>query len=130
MPSHRKRSQGNSILSKKETTLYNFNDEDFIIRITPSLDEEGYWDGDITIGIVTTTDNSLDNEDFMAMMKLATLVCSSIPVMEDNEVVRKAIQEYAREYQEDIEDLEPGFLDTPDTIKRDGNVVTVNFGKR
>jgi hypothetical protein len=125
MPSHRKRSQGNSILSKKETTLYNFNDEDFIIRITPSLDEEGYWDGDITVGIVTTTDNSLDNEDFMAMMKLATLVCSSIPVMEDNEVVRKA-----REYQEDIEDLEPGFLDTPDTIKRDGNVVTINFGKR
>lgn len=117
-------------MSKKETTLYNFNDEDFIIRITPSLDEEGYWDGDITVGIVTTTDNSLDNEDFMAMMKLATLVCSSIPVMEENEVVRKAIQEFAKEYEKDIEDLEPGFLDTPDTIERDGNVVTVNFGKR
>ena len=50
--------------------------------------------------------------------------------MEENEVVRKAIQEFAKEYEKDIEDLEPGFLDTPDTIERDGNVVTVNFGKR
>ena len=41
-------------------TLIKFNPNDFIIRISPDVDDTGDWTGDLTVGMLTTDDNTLN----------------------------------------------------------------------
>jgi hypothetical protein len=42
--------------------------EDFIVRIRPTQDSDGVWNGEIDVAIITQPENSLDEEDYFQVM--------------------------------------------------------------
>ena len=52
----------------EEKIYIDFEPNDFIIRITPVLDENNKWVGELRVGTITTDDNTLDDEDYSHLM--------------------------------------------------------------
>jgi hypothetical protein len=107
----------------EESILIDFDPNDFLIRLNPMLDEDGYWSGDISVGIVTTPENNLDEEDFDQMMYLTMLVTASLPLMEDSVEFRKALNKYAKKLHNDSDEESPN----PKTEKIADNVIKLKF---
>ena len=89
-------------------------DEDFIIRITP-YHENGAWDGDVQV--------SLGEEDFAYLSHLCSMLCSVIPVIEEDEYVRDALHSYVLNRLNDEPDDRPSYT-------ADGNVLTLTSKTR
>lgn len=106
-----------------EGILIDFDPNDFLIRLNPVLDEDGYWAGDVAVGIITTPENDLDDDDFDNMMYLTMLVTSALPLMEDNIEFRQALASYAKKFHSDVEQEEK----KPKAEKLGGNVIKLNF---
>jgi len=107
----------------EESILIDFDPNDFLIRLNPMLDEDGYWSGNISVGIVTTPENNLDEEDFDQMMYLTMLVTASLPLMEDSVEFRKALNKYAKKLHNDSDEESP----KPKTEKIADNVIKLKF---
>jgi|TARA_R110000796_G_scaffold84364_2_gene183962 hypothetical protein len=104
----------------EEKIFIDFEPNDFIIRITPILDEDNKWVGELRVGTITTDDNTLDDEDYSHLMYLATMLCSSVPFMEQNDKFRSMLDKYTQET------LEP--VKTNPTVEYGkDNVVKLNF---
>ena len=104
----------------EEKIYIDFEPNDFIIRITPVLDEDNKWVGELRVGTITTDDNTLDDEDYSHLMYLATMLCSSVPFMEQNDKFRSMLDKYTQET------LEP--VKTKPTVEYGkDNVVKLNF---
>lgn len=100
-------------------SLINFNPNDFVIRISPEINDEGDWTGDLTVGMLTTDDNTMKAEDFAHLKVLTDMLIAAIPLMEqDPEVRRKLFR---------IVDTIDNEEEKPLIAERDGNVVRVNF---
>ena len=105
--------------------LMDFEPNDFLIRLSPMMDQDGNWNGDISVGILTTPENSLDKEDFDQLMHLTTMVTASLPLMEDNASFRKKLNEYANSIQEEEAlDARP---DKPKSMKIADNIIKLMF---
>ena len=71
--------------------------EDFVVRIRPTRDREGMWNGEIDVAIITQPENDLDDEDYFQVMHFCKMLASTIPVMELNEDFRDLVHEYVME---------------------------------
>lgn len=69
-----------------------FDPNDYIIRLSPFLDEQGNWTGELMVGSVTTGENNLTDEDHFSLMQLTQLVCASVPALEESEQVRDILR--------------------------------------
>lgn len=69
-----------------------FDQNDYIIRISPFLDKKGEWTGEIMVGTCTTDDNVLSAFDHAQLMKLSHMMCASLPVMEEDSAVRRLLE--------------------------------------
>ena len=107
-----------------ENILMDFDPNDFIIRLNPVLDDDGNWDGDIAIGVLTTPDNELDDDAFDQMMYLTTMLTAALPLMEDNIAFRKLLAKYADEMEK--EDAKADKV-KPTTEPLGDNVVKLKF---
>jgi len=98
---------------------------DFLVRIRPSLTDEGIWTGEIELAVVSSPENTLQDDDYVGMMHFCKMVASSIPVMETNEDFRELVHDYVIEivdnYSEDEVKREI------EVVNQEGNVVTVDF---
>ena len=47
----------------EDKIFIDFEPNDFIVRITPLLDENHAWTGELRIGSITTDDNNLSDEE-------------------------------------------------------------------
>lgn len=106
-----------------ESILMDFDPNDFLIRLNPIMDKDGYWNGDVAVGIITTPENEMDDEDFDQMMYLTMLVTSSLPLMEESVAFRTALAECAKRFHADDDDQPK----KPSTEKLSDNVIKVNF---
>lgn len=102
--------------------------EDFIVRIRPSTNSSGSWNGEIDVAIITQPDNPLDDEDYFQVMHFCKMIASTIPVMEVNEDFRDLVHEYVtetvdKEYAIELENK-------PKVVEEDGNVVKINFSSK
>jgi len=102
--------------------------EDFIVRVRPTQDSEGVWNGEIDVAIITQPENPLDDEDYFQVMHFCKMLASTIPVMEVNEDFRELVHEYVmetldRHYEVELEDK-------PQVVGREGNVVKIDFGTK
>jgi len=102
--------------------------EDFLIRIRPFLDEEGKWDGELDISIVTQPNEDIDDEDYHQLLHFCKMVASSVPIMEHNEQIRNIVHDYVLEVVDKEMEYEVELEDTQEVVKTyDGNVVHLNF---
>tara|TARA_R100000935_G_scaffold48905_1_gene73862 strand:+ start:871 stop:1218 length:348 start_codon:yes stop_codon:yes gene_type:complete len=97
--------------------------EDFIINVRPELDIKKEWTGQVDISIMTAGDNPLGDDDYYGVMGFCRVICSSVPVMEQDEYVREALEKKAEQYEE--------LLNPPSkkgkVVDRHDNVVVLSF---
>lgn len=105
------------------------NEEDFIIRVRPFSDKGGDWNGEVDISVMVSPDNPLDDEDYWQMMHFVKMMCASVPVMEQVEEVRIAVDAYVKDTIDNDMQLELQIEpDKPKVEKTyDGNVVRLTF---
>jgi len=101
-------------------SLINFNPNDFVIRISPEVDDNGDWTGDLTVGMLTTDDNTMKTDDFAHLKVLTDMLIAAIPLMEQDHDVRRKLFKIVDTIDKDEEEK-------PLIEERDGNVVKVNF---
>ena len=98
--------------------------EDFVIRVRPFLDNDGIWNGEIDVAILTQK-NDLIEDDYIQMMHFCKMLASTIPIMEVNEDLRELAHNYVvenidKEYEVELEQK-------PDITYGDDNIVTIDF---
>ena len=105
----------------------NFNNEDIVVRIRPKMDSMNYeWTGEIDISIISFPDNPLDDEDYSQLMHFTKMMCASVPIMENSQVLRDAIHDYVMEM-EDAKEEEEQEENTLVITGEDGNIVHLDF---
>jgi hypothetical protein len=105
----------------EERVLMDFDPNDFIVRITPFLDQKGNWTGELMVGTVTTGENTTTDDDYVNLMRLCHMVCASIPAMEDDNSIRDTLAKYAN----DVLEEEAAPKATVESVE--DNVVKVKF---
>ena len=107
----------------EEKVFMDFDPNDFIVRITPFLDQKGNWTGELMVCTVTTGENTTTDDDYVNLMRLCHMVCASIPAMEEDTDIRDTLAKYANDVLEDEEDNTPKA--TVESVE--DNVVKVKF---
>ncbi len=69
--------------------------EDFVISVRPTLDSKRNWTGEVDLSIITSVDNPLTDDDYYGLLSFCKVVCSSVPVMEEDEYVRDKLEDKA-----------------------------------
>ena len=100
------------------------NIEDFIIGIRPTLDKDNVWTGEINMNIVTSKDNPLDDDDYYSLLAFCKVICSSVPVMDEDDYVRNKLEEKAAKFADEVEypKNKKGKV-----VDKQGNVVVLSF---
>lgn len=102
---------------EKDHTFIDFDPNDFIIRISPIM-ENGEWSGEINVGQITTGENTLQDNDYAHLSILTDMLICAIPLIEKDDAIRKELFKLVEEQ---------FGKDKPRVINRDGNVLKVNF---
>ena len=102
---------------EENQTFINFDPNDFIIRISPIM-EDGDWNGEINVGQISTGENTLKDTDYAHLSVLTEMLICAIPLIEKDDKIRKELYKLAEEQFGE---------DRPRVTKRKGNVLEVNF---
>ena len=81
---------------EENQTFINFDSNDFIIRITPIMDD-GEWNGEINVGQVTTGENTLQDTDYAHLSMLTDMLICAIPLIEKDDAIRKELYKLVEE---------------------------------
>lgn len=82
-------------MSKELDKIFvDFEPNDFVIRISPILDDDDKWTGELNVGYLTLDENYLDEDDYSHVDMVANLTLSSIPLMELNQTFRDILYKY------------------------------------
>ena len=116
----------------REQMRKQINDEDYIIRVRPFVDEEGIWSGEIDLSIITLPGNPLDDDAYHSIMHLVKMMCASVPIMEEIETIRDVMHEYVKSMNDDVDieiQLEKELENKVEKVY-DGNVIKIDFSTR
>jgi|TARA_R110000787_G_scaffold50127_9_gene119843 hypothetical protein len=106
---------------KEDNILIDFHPNDYIIRLSPFVDEKGNWTGELMVGTISTEDNVMNDTDHYQLMHLTQMVCASIPAMEENEDFRELLTEI-------VDDTVSGSEEEESKITGvDENIISVKF---
>ena len=110
----------------EDKIFLDFEPNDYIIRISPFIDREGKWTGELHVGSCTTDDNSLDDDDYINLMQLTQMILAAIPAMEDNDFIKELLSKYAKD---SLEEEKKKKVPKRRLENIDGNVINVDFKK-
>ena len=116
----------------REQIRKQINDEDFIIRVRPFVDEEGVWSGEVDLSIITLPGNPLDDDAYYNIMHLVKMMCASLPIMEEIETIRDVMHKYVKAMEDDVDieiRLEKELENKVEKVY-DGNVIKIDFSTR
>ena len=84
-------------MSKKEDdTIYvDFTPNDFVIRISPVMDEEDTWTGELNVGYLTMDENYMKEDDYAHVDIVTNMALSAIPLMEEDLEFRSKLYQYS-----------------------------------
>ena len=74
-----------------ERIFVDFEPNDFVIRVTPVLDKQDKWTGDLKVGYMTLDENYLDDDDYQHIDLLTNLMLASVPLMEEDHNFRDTL---------------------------------------
>jgi len=109
--------------------IENIEDEDFVIRIRPTVNN-AEWTGEIDISIISSAGNPLDDEGYSQVMHFCKMMCATVPIMEADESIRNLVHTYVMEVVDNDSDY---VLEEDEDViitKEDGNVVHLSFGSK
>ena len=106
-----------------------FEDEDFVIRVRPSLNGDD-WTGEIDISIISQANNPLNDEGYNQVMHFCKMMCATVPIMEQDETIRNLVHTYVMEIVDKETTVVVEEVDELVFTKEDGNVVHLNFGSK
>tara|TARA_R100001126_G_scaffold65235_1_gene37274 strand:- start:20 stop:370 length:351 start_codon:yes stop_codon:yes gene_type:complete len=106
-----------------------FEDEDFVIRVRPSLNRDD-WTGEIDISIISQASNPLNDEGYNQVMHFCKMMCATVPIMEQDETIRNLVHTYVMEIVDKETTVVVEEEDELVITKEDGNVVHLNFGSK
>jgi hypothetical protein len=82
-------------MSKEQEKIFvDFEPNDFIIRISPVLDDNDAWTGELTVGYLTLDENYLNESDYTHVDMVTNLTLSAIPLMEEDIEIRNRLYKY------------------------------------
>jgi hypothetical protein len=79
---------------KDETIYVDFMPNDFVIRISPVMDDEDTWTGELNVGYLTMDENYMSKEDYAHVDIVTNMTLSAIPLMEEDMQVRSKLYKY------------------------------------
>ncbi len=114
-----------------EKIFMDFDQNDYIIRISPFLNKKGEWTGEIMVGTCTTDDNVLSDFDHAQLMKLSHMMCASLPVMEEDSAVRRLLEnEVERTIDDALEEEKEKVKPAIEVAGVSDNVISVLFNSK
>tara|TARA_R100000234_G_C4886408_1_gene129560 strand:+ start:167 stop:511 length:345 start_codon:yes stop_codon:yes gene_type:complete len=99
-----------------------FEPNDFVIRISPILDEEDNWTGELNVGYLTMDENFLKEDDYTHLDVVTNMAVSSIPLMEDDLTFRNHLYNYTSSLIKQQKGTK-----RPEIIKDGSNVIKLDF---
>ena len=83
-------------MSKKEDeTIYvDFTPNDFVIRISPIMDDDDTWTGELNVGYLTIDENYMREDDYVHVDIVTNMALSAIPLMEEDLEFRSKLYKY------------------------------------
>ena len=107
-----------------------FDINDIIIRMKPCFHDDGRWDGFIDMEIISDNKHTMVKPDYVQLMQVASLICSSLPVMEINEEFRDILCNYVEGMVEHDKQKEKEEDIKQSVANATGNIIKVNFKRR
>jgi len=103
--------------------------EDFIIQVKPFIDHKTKrWTGVVSLNIISSDHTILNDEDTNSLWHICKIMCSVLPLMEQDQEFGDMIDMFAREHSDDIYSNNNENNKNPLTsIEKDGNVIKLNF---
>jgi len=108
----------------EDKVFLDFNPNDYIIRLTPFLDDMGNWTGELLVGTVTTDENTLTDEDHFNLIGITKMVCAAVPAMEEDDHVRNLLNTIVDRVESEPEEDDGQSLIVSSVEE---NVINVNF---
>ncbi len=113
-----------------EKIFMDFDQNDYIIRLSPFLNKKGEWTGEIMVGTCTTDDNTLSDFDNAQLMKLSHMMCASLPVMEEDAAVRRLLENEVEKNIDDALEEEEEVKPAIEVAGVSDNVISVLFNSK
>ena len=112
--------------------LEHVQEEDFIIRVRPSANKDGEWNGEIDLSIMAMPDNPLTDDDYWQIMHFCKMLCATVPVMEEVEEMRDLVHNYVVDVIDNDLDIEVQLEDDTKDVQKtyDGNIVRLDFNTK
>ena len=112
--------------------LENISEEDFLIRVRPSANKDGEWNGEIDLSIMAMPDNPLTDDDYWQIMHFCKMLCATVPVMEELEEIRDVVHKYVIDVIDNDMDIEVQLEDDTKDVQKtyDGNIVRLDFNTK
>jgi hypothetical protein len=109
---------------------YEVDPNDFLIQISPSIDEDHNWTGEVAINVIVSTNPTLSEDDHCKLLMFAKTVCAAVPMYEDDHAVYEQAMEYVAMAEEAANDLDRDpFFDKRKYTTED-NIINVDFSKK
>ena len=106
--------------NEEEKVMLSFNEEDFIITISPTIDKNFRWTGEVKIGIDMAEQDFLHEDDYYSLLEFCNLICASVPLMEKDINFRNHIYNF---YKKDLQERKR-------VLTKEGNVIKLNFNSK
>jgi|TARA_R100000081_G_C4676129_1_gene95066 hypothetical protein len=106
--------------------VFKYNPEDFLIQLTPILDENGNWIGEIDINLVVNQKSPLHPKDFEEVYKIQKLMSISLALFEEFSHVKELAEWSLRAQEKSVVQDNTTTKQSP-VIQSGDNVITVDF---
>ena len=106
----------------EDRIFVDFEPNDFVIRVTPLLDEDDRWTGDMKVGYLTLDENYLKDDDYQHVDLLTNLMLASVPLMEEDIKFRNTLYKFHEKMLK--------LQDKPKVSHTEDNVVHLDFGNK
>ena len=106
-------------------------DEDFLIQVSPTVDDESHWTGQVEINIITSDDSSLVKEELEALLFFCQMICASVPIYEHHDSIREMAAWLVNEkYSEEGKKKLNGGQRTAGVVSTEDNIIKVDFNPK
>lgn len=107
------------------------NDEDFLIQITPRLNDSFRWTGEIEINIISSDDTCLNKEEAEALLFFCQMICAAVPIYEEHDSIREMAAWLVNEkYTEKGKKKLNGGHRRAEIISTEDNIITIDFNSK